>query len=85
MIFEKIYINLDNRLNICSISSYKTIMNKFINKYIDIYQSNYKNNTKLYEDAITYSKYYLYYKTQKCVYSDDIMEIIYNIEYLINI
>ena len=65
MIFEKIYINLDNRLNICSISSYKTIMNKFINKYIDIYQSNYKNNTKLYEDAITYSKYYLYYKKSR--------------------
>ena len=85
MIFEKIYTKLDANLNICAISSYKVIMLKFINKYIETNESNYKNKTNLFEDAITYAKYYLYYKTQKCVYSDDIMEIIYNIEYLINI
>ncbi len=81
MILEKIYTNLDTNLNICTISTYKVIMSKFINKYIEINESNYNDNKKLYEDAIIYAKYYLYYKTQKCVYSEEIMEIIYNVEY----
>jgi hypothetical protein len=84
MIFEKIYTKLDNNLNICAISSYKIIMSKFINKYIEINELNYSDKKKLYDDAIIYSKYYLYYKTQKCVYSEEIMETIYNVEYFFN-
>ena len=84
MIFEKTYTNFDSNLNISSISSYKIIMSKFVNRYIEIYNSNYKDKSKLYDDAITYSKYYLYYHTQKCTYSEEIMDIIHNVEYFSN-
>jgi hypothetical protein len=34
-----------------------------------------KSNKKtLFEDALTYSKYYLYYKTQNCIYDNEIMD-----------
>ncbi len=82
MFFDNIYVNFNQDLNINSISSYKTIMSKFINLYAKIYSYKYKNVKELYSDAIIYSKYYLYYKTQNCVYSDDIMQIIYDVDYL---
>ena len=82
MIFENYFINYNNELNINSISSYKTIRTKFIGKFINMYSYKYSDISKLYSDALDYSKYYLYYKTQNCIYSNDIMEIIYNIEYL---
>ncbi len=82
MYYDNIYINFDQKLNISSISSYKTIMNKFINDYTRIYSHKYKTRTEIYSDAIVFSKYYLYYKTQNCVYSDEVMQIIYDIEYL---
>lgn len=81
MIFEKYFTNYDDTLNINTISSYKTIRTGFIGKFINMYSFKYNNKDKLYSDAITYSKYYLYYKTQNCIYSEDIMEIIYNIEF----
>lgn len=82
MIFENYFINYNNELNINSISSYKTIRTKFIGKFINMYSYKYSDISKLYSDALDYSKYYLYYKTQNCIYSNDVMEIIYNIEYL---
>ncbi len=82
MIFENKHIDFNSKLNISSISSYRIIMSKFINKYIRINQGIYKSKNKLYEDAIIYSKYYLYYKTQNCIYDNEIMEIIQNIDYL---
>ena len=81
MIFEKYFINYDDTLNINTLSSYKTIRTGFIGKFINMYEYKYSDKNKLYSDAITYSKYYLYYKTQNCIYSQDIMEIIYNIEF----
>jgi hypothetical protein len=59
-------------------------MNKFINKYIRLYIDNYDNKKKLFEDALTYSKYYLYYKTQNCIYDNEIMDILQNVDYLID-
>lgn len=81
MIFQNYYVDFNNKLNISSISSYRIIMDKFVNKYVIIYKDNYKNNKSMFEDAITYSKYYLYYKTQNCVYNNEIMEILQNIDY----
>lgn len=57
-------------------------MTKFINKFILHYKNNYVDKNELYNDAIIYSKYYLYYKSFNCIYANNIMEIIYNIEYL---
>ncbi len=82
MIFENKHIDFNSKLNISSISSYRIIMSKFINKYIRINQDNYESKNKLYEDAVIYSKYYLYYKTQNCIYDNEIMEIIQNIDYI---
>jgi hypothetical protein len=84
MIFENFYTDLDNKININSISSYKIIMKKFINKYINLYSFEYINENELYNDAIIYSKYYVYYKINNCIYSNKIMEIIYNIEFNFN-
>ncbi len=80
MIFENYFINYDNSLNINLISSYKIIRSKFIIKYVNLYEHDYINKQKLFEDALIYSKYYLYYKIQNCVYDNKIMEIIFNIE-----
>jgi hypothetical protein len=81
MFFENNYIIFNNNLNINSISSYKIIMIKFINKYIYLYKDNYNKNINiLFNDSVIYSKYYLYYKTLNCIYSNDIMEILYNID-----
>ncbi len=82
MIFENKHIDFNSKLNISSISSYRIIMSKFINKYIRINHDNYESKNKLYEDAVIYSKYYLYYKTQNCIYDNEIMEIIQNIDYI---
>ena len=84
MIFENYFINYDNALNINLISSYKTIRTIFIGKFINMYSYKYSDKSKLYSDSLDYSKYYLYYKTQNCIYSNEIMEIIYNIEHFIN-
>ena len=48
-------------------------------------KSNYTNNNiELYSDAIIYSKYYLYWKIYGCVYTDEVMEILYDIEFVNN-
>ncbi len=80
MIFENYFVNYNNSLNINLITSYKNIRSKFIVKYINLYQYEYTDNEKLFSDALIYSKYYLYYKIQNCVYDDNIMEIIFNID-----
>jgi hypothetical protein len=83
MFFENNYIIFNKNLNINSISSYKIIMIKFINKYIYLHKDIYnKNINQLFNDSVIYSKYYLYYKTLNCIYSNDIMEILYNIDAL---
>jgi len=67
MFFENNYIIFNNNLNINSISSYKIIMIKFINKYIYLYKDNYNENINLlFNDSV--------------IYSNDIMEILYNID-----
>jgi hypothetical protein len=80
MFLENVYINFNKKLEINTIYSYKIIMKKFINKYIEKNNNNYLNKELLINDAILYSKYYLYYKTFNCVYDDKIMNIIYDVE-----
>lgn len=82
MFFENYYIDYSNDLTINSISSYKNIMNKFIFKFISNKKSDYKNKKELFSDALIYSKYYLYWKIYSCVYLENIMDILYDIEYL---
>jgi len=84
MFFENSYINFSPKLIINSISNYRNIMIKFINKYIELYTETNSDNLiskQIISDAIIYSKYYLFYKTKNCVYSDDVMEIIFNVDY----
>lgn len=80
MFFENHYIQFSSNSIISSISSYRNIMIKFINKFIQIKKLDYINILELYSDAIIYSKYYMYWKTIHCVYPENIMNIIYDIE-----
>ena len=82
MFLENVYINFNKKLEINTIYSYKIIMSKFINKYIEQNDINYLNKQLLINDAILYSKYYLYYKIFNCVYDETIMNILYDIEFL---
>lgn len=81
MYFENYYINYSSNLIINSISSYKNIMTKFILKFISIKYNNYNIKNELYNDAFIYSRYYLYWKIMNCIYQDNIMNIIYDIEF----
>lgn len=81
MYFEKSYIVFSPNLIINSISNYRNLMIKFINKYLEIYKDENSNNIN---DSIIYSKYYLYYKINNCIYDNTIMNIIYNVEYHLN-
>ena len=73
MYFENyVIINKPNFIN--SIIDYKIIMDKFINTYIKLY------TISSVDDAIIYSKYYLYYKIKNCMYDYDIMKILYTVE-----
>ena len=54
-------------------------MSYFIKKYIIKMSADNKNN-QIYEYALIYSKYYLHYKILNCIYTDDIMNILLNIE-----
>ncbi len=82
MFFENYYVTFSNNLIINSISSYRNIMNNFILKFISKKKSDYPNRQELYLDSLVYSKYYLYWKTFSCVYQENIMNILYDIEYL---
>lgn len=82
MFFQNYYIKYSDNLLISSISSYKNIMDKFILKYIEKKKSDYSNNNDLFSDAIIYSKYYLYWKIFSCVYQENIMNVLYDIEFL---
>ena len=84
MFFQNNYVYYSNKLIINSIPKYKTIMTKFINAFIKLKISTYTDNNKLISDAIIYSKYYLYYKTKNCIYDNNIMEIIYDLEYFLS-
>ena len=81
MYLENNYIHFSSKLIINSISNYKNIMTKFINIFIKLYKSKYTNNQTLIVDSIIYSKYYLYYKTKNCIYMDEIMNIINDVDY----
>ena len=81
MFFENNYIFYSSKLIINSISKYKTIMTKFINAFIKLNKTNYKDHNLLINDSIIYSKYYLYYKTKNCIYKDEIMNILYDVEF----
>lgn len=81
MYFQMNYISFSQDYLITSISSYKNIMTNFINKFIIIYSEKYENNkSELYSEALLYSKYYINYKTMNCIYSEDVMEILFNID-----
>ena len=56
-------------------------MTKFINVFIKLYKLKYQDNHKLIVDSIIYSKYYLYYKTKNCIYNDEIMDIINDVDF----
>lgn len=81
MFLENNYICFSSKLLINSISKYKIIMTKFINTFIKLHKNTYKNYNLLISDSIIYSKYYLYYKTKNCIYNEDIMNIIYDVDY----
>lgn len=83
MFFENNYIVYSTKLIINSIPKYKNIMTKFINAFIELKKSTYTDYEKLISDAIIYSKYYLYYKTKKCIYDNDIMNLIYDVDFFI--
>ena len=57
-------------------------MNKFILKFISKKKSDYINKEDLFSDALIYSKYYLYWKTFSCIYQENIMNILFDIEYI---
>ena len=80
MFFENYYIEFSPKLIINSISNYRNIMTKFANKYIEL-DSEKSMSKEIISDGIIYSKYYLYYKTKNCIYSEEIMEILFNVEY----
>lgn len=85
MFLENNYINLPENSEISSVYSYRNIITKFVNIFVKLYKENYiiernKSMSNLYEDALIYSKYYLYYKTINCTYDDKIMEILSNVE-----
>ena len=83
MFFSQYYIGLSSDSTINLISSYKNIRIKFILMYIEKKKLNYTTNKKeLYSDALIYSKYYLYWKIYNCVYSDEIMNLLYDIEFM---
>ncbi len=82
MFFENYYVDYSEDILISSISSYKNIMNKFILKFISDKKKDYIDNNSLYSDSIIYSKYYLYWKIFGCVYQENIMNILYDIEYV---
>jgi len=82
MFFQYYYIDNSKNTTISNISSYKNIMDKFVIKFILKKKNNYINNNELYSDALIYSKYYLYWKTFGCVYKDDIMNILFDIEFI---
>ena len=85
MYLESNYIHFSSKLIINSIPNYKNIMTKFVNIFMKLYKEKYLDNQKLVVDSIIYSKYYLYYKIKNCIYTDEIMDIINNIDfYLIN-
>jgi hypothetical protein len=81
MFLENNYICFSSKLLINSISKYKTIMTKFINAFITLNKTNYKDYNLLISDSIIYSKYYLYYKTKNCIYSEEIMNIINDVDF----
>lgn len=93
MFFENYYVCYSDDIVINSISTYKTIMNKFILKFISNCKKNNVNlkanhtdktntDTKVYKLALIYSKYYLYWKIYGCVYDNDIMNILYDVEFI---
>ncbi len=83
MILDNYHIEYSNNIESYSILSYRNILTKFVNTFINTYKSTYVGND-IYEKSIIYSKYYLFYKTIECEYDKDIMNIIYNIEYISN-
>lgn len=82
MFFENYYVTYSPDLMINSISSYRNIMDKFIFKFLSIKKNSYNDNYELYSDALIYSKYYLYWKTIGCIYNQEIMNLLYDIEFL---
>jgi hypothetical protein len=81
MLLENNYIHFSSKLIINSIPNYKNIMTKFINMFIKLNKFQYSDNNKLITDSIIYSKYYLYYRIKNCIYSEEIMNIINNVDY----
>ena len=83
MFFLTHHIVLSSNSTMDLISSYKNIRIKFILMYIkkNISNKNLKSN-KSYLDALIYSKYYLYWKIYGCVYSDEIMNLLYDVEFM---
>jgi hypothetical protein len=84
MYLENNYIHFSSKLIINSIPNYKNIMTKFINIFIELYKLKYSDNQKLIVDSIIYSKYYLYHKIKNCIYTDEIMNIIYDVDYCLS-
>ena len=79
MFFSNSYIQFSNNMDINSRNNIN-IMSNFVKKYIIKMSTDDKNNNQLYEEALIYSKYYLHYKILNCIYSEDIMNILLNIE-----
>lgn len=84
MFFSTYYVVMSPNLNINMISSYKNIRNKFILSYIEKHSLSHVNDKiELYSDALIYSKYYLYWKIYGCEYSNKVMDILYDVEFVV--
>lgn len=75
MFFSNIHIQFPNDIDIHYSNYNNIIITNFIKKYIE--KKNY--NKEFYEEAVIYSKYYLYYKTLNCIYDKYIMDIILSV------
>jgi len=77
MFINSHFINFNNNLTIFN-PHYNIIRTKFINYYLKYFDNNPQK-------AIIYSKFYLYYKIFNCHYSSHIMNIIFEIDFIISI
>jgi len=76
MFINSNYITFNNNLSIYNFH-YNNIRTKFINYYLKFIDNNHQK-------AIIYSKYYLYFTIYNCIYNQNIMNIINQVNFYIS-
>lgn len=82
MILNNNFIKYSENISSYSLCSYRNIVTKFVNIFISIYEKEF--GEEVYNKSIIYGKYYLFYKTQGCIYNEKVMKIINQVEFIIN-